>query len=54
MVVAGVISTGGVTALVAKAIGRGNENVEASGVGVHRSKENLQNLRSENLEAKEK
>jgi len=46
MMVAGVISTGGVTALVVKTIGRGNGN---SGAGVDRGEKNLQNL-----EAKEK
>ena len=46
MMVAGVISTGGVTALVVKTIGRGNGN---SGAGVDRGEQNLQNL-----EAKEK
>ena len=57
MVVAGVISTGGVTALVVKRIGRGNESPNASGAGasgVHRGEENLQNLEASNLEAKEK
>ena len=46
MMVAGVISTGGVTALVVKTIGRGNGS---SGAGVDRGEQNLQNL-----EAKEK
>jgi hypothetical protein len=44
MVVAGVISTGGVTALVVKTIGRRNESGEASGVS--RDKENLRNLQA--------
>jgi hypothetical protein len=54
MVVAGVISTGGVTALVVKTIGRGSGGSKASGAGVHRGEENLQNLEAPKLEAKEK
>lgn len=44
MMVAGVISTGGVTALVVKTIGRGNGSGEAGGSGVHRGEQKLQNL----------
>jgi hypothetical protein len=49
MMVAGVISTGGITALVVKTIGRGNGSGEASGAGVDLGEQDLQNL-----EAKEK
>ena len=52
MVVAGVISTGGVTALVVKSIGRGIGSGEASGAGVHRGEE-LQNSEAPNSVAKE-
>jgi hypothetical protein len=44
IMVAGVISTGGMAALAVKTIGRGNGSGEASGAGVFRGEQNLQNL----------